>query len=191
MTSPADRRDFSVTAVRLLVEAFLAEDPLWQEWNGDAATILDIGDLEVRFVLTVRKGAVTFETIERDHRSVSAVFARELDAWRFLIMRLGDSWRWARRMPEIDLRAVPPGTTLERVPSGHRLRWPGGEATFRSEFDAFDFSRVASAAPADIATSYRHVNWQTALRPGRRTGCLAASTAPCHDSAAGEDSTAG
>lgn len=102
MTSlPADGNS-SVRAVRSLVDAFLAEDPLWQEWKGDDATILDVGDQEDHLVVAVRKGVVTFETISRDHRYLTAEFGRELDAWRFLIMQLGDSWRSDRRMRDIN-----------------------------------------------------------------------------------------
>ena len=72
---PADG-DSSVRAVRSLVDAFLAEDPLWQEWTGDAATILDVGDQEDHLVVAVRKGVVTFETISRDHRYLTAEFGR-------------------------------------------------------------------------------------------------------------------
>jgi hypothetical protein len=80
MTSlPADG-DSSGRAVRSLVDAFLAEDPQWQQWKGDAATLLDVGDQEDHLVVAVRKGVVTFETISRDHRHLSAEFGRELDA---------------------------------------------------------------------------------------------------------------
>ena len=160
MTSlPADGNS-SVRAVRSLADAFLAEDPLWQEWKGDDATILDVGDQEDHLVVAVRKGVVTFETISRDHRYLTAEFGRELDAWRFLIMQLGDSWRSDRRMRDINPleMGLAPGTTLERGPSGSWLTWPGGAAIFHSDLDAIGFSWVARAEPADIAASYRHVN---------------------------------
>jgi hypothetical protein len=160
MTSlPADG-DSSGRAVRSLVDAFLAEDPQWQQWKGDAATLLDVGDQEDHLVVAVRKGIVTFETISRDHRHLSAEFGRELDAWRFLIMQLGDSWRSDRQMRDINPRkmGLAPGTTLERGPSGYWLPWPGGAAIFHSDLDAIGFSWVARAEPADIAASYRHFN---------------------------------
>jgi hypothetical protein len=152
--------DPSARAVRSLVDAFLAEDPLWQEWEGDAATILDVGDQEDHLVVAVRKGVVTFERISRDHRYLTAEFGRELDAWRLLIMWLGDSWRSGRRMRDINPRklGLAPGTTLERGTSGYWLTWPGGAAIFHSDLDAIGFSWVARAEPADIAASYRHVN---------------------------------
>jgi hypothetical protein len=160
MTTLPASGDSSVRAARSLVDAFLAEDPLWQEWKGDGATILDVGDQEDHLVLAVRKGVVTFETISRDHRYLTAEFGRELDAWRFLIMQLGDSWRSDRRMRDINPRklGLAPGTTLERGPSGYWLTWPGGAAIFHSDLDAIGFSWVAQAEPADIAASYRHVN---------------------------------
>ena len=160
MTSPPADGDSSVRAARSLVDAFLAEDPLWQEWKADAATILDVGDQEVHLVVAVRKSVVTFERISRDHRYLTAEFGQELDAWRFLIMQLGDSWRSARRMRDINPRelGLAPGATLERGPSGYWLTWPGGAAIFYSDLDAIGFSWVARAEPADIAASYRHVN---------------------------------
>jgi hypothetical protein len=160
MTSlPADG-DSSDRAVRSLVDAFLAEDPLWQEWKGDAATLLDVGDQEDHLVVAVRKGVITFETISRDHRYLTAEFGRERDAWRFLIMQLGDSWRSDRQMRDINPRTMglAPGTTLERGPSGYWLTWSSGAAIFHSDLDAIGFSWVARAEPADIAASYRHFN---------------------------------
>ena len=100
---PADG-DSSVRAVRSLVDAFLAEDPLWQEWTGDAATILDVGDQEDHLVVAVRKGVVTFETISRDHRYLTAEFGREQDAWRFLIMQLGTRGGPTGRIRDINPR---------------------------------------------------------------------------------------
>ena len=55
MTSlPADGNS-SVRAVRSLADAFLAEDPLWQEWKGDDATILDVGDQEDHLVVAAQR----------------------------------------------------------------------------------------------------------------------------------------
>lgn len=158
MTAPSASGDFSDRAVRSLVDDFLAEDPQWQHWQGDKATIVDIGNLDDEWVIAVRKGVVTFETISRGHRYVCAEFGRAREAWRFLIMQLGGSYRWPRRMPEIILRGLAPGTSLEPAPSGHRLTWPGGEATFHRELAAVEFSWVAMAEPADIAASYRNFN---------------------------------
>jgi hypothetical protein len=79
----------STSAARSLVDAFLAEMPLWQEWHGNASTIIEVGDAEDQFALATRKGIVTFETISRGHRYLAAQFAQELDGWRILIMELG------------------------------------------------------------------------------------------------------
>jgi hypothetical protein len=168
MTSPPADGDFSVRAVRSMVDAFLAEEPLLKERKGDAATILDIGDLEDHLVLAVRKGVVTFETISRNHRHVTAEFGRELDAWSFLIMQLGSSRRSAKRMQDINPRELAPGTTLERGPSGYWLTWRGGAAIFHRDSDAIHFSWVARAEPADIAASYRHVNGEPLFDLGVR-----------------------
>jgi hypothetical protein len=86
MTSPADGRDFSVTAVRALVDAFVEEMPGWHEGKGRPSTILEIGGSEDQLALAVRKGVVTFETISRGHRHLEAEFANEIDGWRCLII---------------------------------------------------------------------------------------------------------
>lgn len=182
MTSlPADGNS-SVRAVRSLVDAFLAEDPLWQEWKGDDATILDVGDQEDHLVVAVRKGVVTFETISRDHRYLTAEFGRELDAWRFLIMQLGDSWRSDRRMRDINPleMGLAPGTTLERGPSGYWLTWPGGAAIFHSDLDAMASagwpgrSQPTSRRATATSTANRSSTWAYRSRrngrPLRRPG---------------------
>jgi hypothetical protein len=154
---------------RALVDAFLAEMPQWSEWHGHPATILEIGDTEDHLALAVRKGVVTFETVSRGHRYLSAQFPHEGDAWRFLIMRLGESWR-PTNWPLINPRALPPGTSVESVSWGHQLRWPRGEATFYSELDATAFSWVAMAEPAVIAASCRHVNGEPLFNLGVKAG---------------------
>ena len=141
-----------------LIEQFIAEDAEWQRWPGDKGTILDIGDLETHWVLAKRKGRFTFETISRGHRTVTADFAVARDARRFLLMRLGASWRSSRRLPDIVCREPAPETTLEHERSPYRLVWSGGTASFASRYDAVEFSWVAGAEPVAIAASYRHPN---------------------------------
>ena len=166
-----------------LIEQFIAEDVEWQRWPGDEGTILDIGDLETHWVLAERDGRFTFETISRGHRTVTADFAVARDARCFLLMRLGGSWRYRRRLPDIICRDVAPGTTLVDEPSGHRLAWPEGAALFVSRYDAVEFSWVAGAEPAVIAASYRHPNGEPLfdlgqaevarrVRPGPRLATL-------------------
>ena len=178
MTSPSKERDSSVSGARSQVDAFLAEMPLWQESKGHPSTIVEVGDSEDHLALAVRKGVVTFETTSRSHRYLEAEFARELDGWRFLVMQLGQSWRWSKHMPDFSLRSLAPHTTLERVSSGHRLRWPGGEATIRSEFDAIRFSWIALSDPAEIAASCRNVNGEPLFHLGVEPGSWPPKPAP-------------
>jgi hypothetical protein len=117
MPTPAEDA-LSFAADQSLIDRFLPEDPYWQYWTGDASTLLDIGDQETHWVLAIRKGRPTFETISRGHRHVTAAFGHARDARRFMIMKLGDSWRSDRRMPDIGPTEPAPGTTWpERAPA--------------------------------------------------------------------------
>lgn len=139
-----------------LIDAFIAEPPRWTRWRSDdAETILDIGDLETRWVLAERGGRFTFETIQRGHRTTTASFASARDARRLLLLRLGQSWRSPRRLPDPVGREPAPGSSTTPVPSGHQLSWPGGTAFFERQYEAVKFSWVADAEPAAIAASLR------------------------------------
>lgn len=164
-TPAVDARSFA--AEQSLIDGFLAEDPSWQYWTGDAATLLDIGDQETHWVLAIRKGRPTFETISRGHRRVAAAFGHARDARRFMIMQLGDSWRSDRGMPDIGPTEPAPGTTLARASPGYRLSWPAGEARISSD-DAMLFSWLATATPTDIARSFRHLNGEPLFDLGVR-----------------------
>ena len=63
--------------------------------------------------------------------------------------------RW---MPPMVMRELGAGCQLEDGPTGHRLTWPGGEATFSERSDALLFSWAVGAEPDAILASYRHVN---------------------------------
>jgi hypothetical protein len=167
MPTPAEEAR-SFAADQTLIDRFLAEDPYWQYWTGDASTLLDIGDQETHWVLAIRKGRPTFETISRGHRHVTAAFGHARDARRFMIMKLGDSWRSDRGMPDIGPTEPAPGTTLARASPGYRLSWPGGEAWTSSDDDAVLFSWLATATPVDIARSFRHLNGEPLFDLGVR-----------------------
>jgi hypothetical protein len=138
-----------------LIDAFLAEDPSWTRWPGDAGTILDVGDSETRWVLAERGGRFTFETVQRGHRTTTADFASARDGRRVLLLRLGQSWRSPRRLPDIVRREPAPGSFTTPVLSRHQLFWPGGTAVFSSRSEAVEFSWVAEVEPAVIAASFR------------------------------------
>jgi hypothetical protein len=167
MPTPAEDAP-SFAADQSLIDRFLAEDLYWQYWTGDVSTLLDIGDQETHWVLAVRKGRPTFETISRGHRHVTAAFGHARDARRFMIMQLGDSWRSDRRMPDIGPTEPAPGTILAPASPGYRLSWPGGEARISSDNDAVLFSWLATATPVDIARSFRHLNGEPLFDLGVR-----------------------
>jgi hypothetical protein len=111
-----------------------------QRWPGDPEIVLEVGDLETTSILAVRHGLNTFETRSRGHRSTQAVFGSARDARRYLIMDLADSFRFRPDMAPMVMHELAPGTQLEDGPTGHRLTWPGGEATFYSREEAVTFS---------------------------------------------------
>src|SRR6188472_3683070 len=157
MTSPSVEDELFSAADQELIDEFLDEDPQWQHWTGDASTLLDIGDLETHWVLASRKGRSTFETISRGHRHLIADFGHARDARRFMIMKLGDFRRRSRGMPDINPAEPASGVAVTQVGTGYRLSWTSGEANFRSDIDLVLFSWVATATPADIAASFRHI----------------------------------
>lgn len=131
-----------------------------QRWPGDSEILLEVGDFEVTSILAVRHGTFTYETRDRGHRSTHAVFGSARDARRYLIMELGESFRFRTQLAPMVMDALAPGTQLEDGPTGLRLTWPGGEATFsRSRrIEAVLFSWVLDADLASIVASYKHSN---------------------------------
>jgi hypothetical protein len=150
-------QDDAFAADMLLIEELVDELGL-DRWPGDSETILEVGNLEDTRVLAIRHGLFTFETTSRGVRSTAAAFNSARDARRFLIMDLGESVRFRTRMAPIVMKELADGTELEEVPTGHRLSWPGGEATFYRRYEAVTFSWVTEADPASIVASYRHIN---------------------------------
>jgi hypothetical protein len=162
---PSENAAFS--ADMLLIEELIEELGL-DRWPGDSETILELGDLGNTRVLAVRHGLFTFETTSRGQRSTAAVFNSARDARRYLIMDLGDSLRFRTRLAPIVMQEPATGCELEEVPTGHRLSWPGGEATFYRRYDAVTFSWVIDADPATIDASYRHLNGEPLFDLGIR-----------------------
>jgi hypothetical protein len=159
--------DEAFLADMLLIEELVEELGL-DRWPGDADTILEVGDLEDTRVLAVRHGLFTFEITSRGERSTAAVFSSARDARRYLIMDLGDSWRFRSRMAPIVMKELADGCELEEVPSGHLLSWPGAEATFYRRYEGVTFSWVVDAEPATIDASYRHINGEPLFDLGVR-----------------------
>jgi hypothetical protein len=159
--------DEAFSADMLLIEELVEELGL-DRWPGDSETIMEVGDLENTRVLAVRHELFTFETVSRGQRSTAAVFSSARDARRYLIMELGDALRLRTRMAPIVMQEPAAGCELEEVPTGHRLSWPGGEATFYQRFAAVTFSWVIDADPATIDASYRHLNGEPLFDLGLR-----------------------
>ena len=149
--------DDAFAADTLLIEELVDELGL-DHWPGDSETILEVGDLEDTRILAIRHGLFTFETTSRGERWTSAAFSSARDARRFLLMDLGEALRFRTRMAPIVMKELADGTELEEVPTGHRLSWPGNEATFYRRYEAVTFSWVIDADPASIVASYRHIN---------------------------------
>jgi hypothetical protein len=160
-------QDDAFAADMLLIEELVDELGL-DRWPGDSETILEVGSLEDTRVLAIRHGVFTFETTSRGVRSTAAAFNSARDARRFLIMDFGESLRFRTRMAPIVMKELADGSELEEVPTGHRLSWPGGEATFYRRYEAVTFSWVIDADPASIVASYRHINGEPLFDLGIR-----------------------
>ena len=159
--------DDASAADMLLIEELVDELGL-DRLPGDSETILEIGNLEDTRILAIRHGLFTFETTSRGVRSTAAVFNSARDARRYLLMDLGESVRFRTRMAPIVMKELAEGSALEEVPSGHRLSWPGGEATFYRSYEAVTFSWVIDADPVSIVASYRHINGEPLFDLGIR-----------------------
>ena len=144
------------TDMQLIEE--LAAGLRMRRWPGDSDTIVELGDLEDTSILAVRNGVFTYETTSRGQRSIQAAFSSARDARRCLVMELCDSYRFANRLPPLVMKQLAAGSELEDGPTGHRLTWPGGEATFYRQSSAVTFSWAIGAGPDTILASYQHVN---------------------------------
>jgi hypothetical protein len=149
--------DETVAADMLLINE-LVERLRLHPRHGDSETILNVGDSEDSRLLAVRYGLFTFETTSRGHRSVEATFSSARDARRYMIMDLCGSLRFDTSMAPVVMKVLAPGTELEEGPTGYRLSWPRGEATFYHRHNAVTFSWVIDADPAAIVVSYGHPN---------------------------------
>jgi hypothetical protein len=125
-------------------------------WPGDSDTILEIGDLENTRILAMRQGLFTFETTSRGQRSTEAVFSAARDSRRYMIMDVCGSYRFPTRMAPMVMKQLAPGCELKDGPTGYRLSWPDGVATFYHRYEAVTFSWVIDAEPATIVASYQH-----------------------------------
>jgi hypothetical protein len=149
--------DETFSADMLLINA-LVEGLRLSRRPGDSETILNVGDSEDTRLLAVRHGLFTFETTSRGERSMDAAFSSARDARRYLIMDLCGSFRFHTSMAPVVMKQLAPGTELEEGPTGYRLSWSRGEATFYHQYKAVNFSWVIDADPAAIVASYQHPN---------------------------------
>jgi hypothetical protein len=139
----------------------LVHDLGLQRRPGDAETILEVGDFETTRVLAERHGLFTFETTSRGQRSTVAVFSAARDARRYMIMDLCyEVFRFHRWTEPIVMERLAPGSEVEEGPTGYRLSWSGGEATFYRRYEAVTFSWVIDADPAAIVASYQDSDGQ-------------------------------
>ena len=160
-------KDETFSVDMLLIEELVDELGL-DHWPADSETILEVGNFEDTRVLAIRHGLFTVETTSRGERSIAAAFSYPRDARRYLIMDLGESLRFRTRMAPIVMSELATGSELEEVPGGHRVSWPGGEATFYQRHEAVTFSWVIDGDPATIAASYRNINGEPLFDLGIR-----------------------
>jgi len=145
------------------IDALLA-DLGWERRPPSGAEILAVvGDGEVGRAIFYRQSQFVYESVvESDYHSAVGTFSSAAAARRFMIMELSAILRMQHRLPKIQLNRLAPECAIEKGPTGLRLSWPGGEATFPVGYighqQALDFSWVASAELGDIAGSYRHPN---------------------------------
>ncbi|HEY6812855.1 MAG TPA: hypothetical protein VI074_09190 [Propionibacteriaceae bacterium] len=149
--------DETLSADMLLIDE-LVEGLRLSRWAGDSEIILKVGNLEDTRILAVRHGLYTFETTSRGRPYSEAAFSSARDARRYLIMDLCGSFRFRTSMVPVVMKQLAPGTELEEGPTGHRLTWPGSEASFYHQYKAVTFSWVIDADPAAIVASYQHPN---------------------------------
>jgi hypothetical protein len=155
----SDQRNEDVTfSADMLLINELVEGLRLSRRHGDSETILSVGDSEDTRLLAVRHGLFTFETTSRGERSMEAAFSSARDARRYMIMDLCGSFRFHTPMAPVVMKELAPGTELEEGPTGHRLTWRGGEATFYHRYKAVNFSWMIDADPAAIVASYQHPN---------------------------------
>jgi len=175
--SDQQNEDETFSADMLLIEK-LVEQLRLSRYPGDSETILKIGDSEDTRILAVRHGFFAFETTSRGKRYTEAVFSSARDARRYMIMDLCRHFRFRPGISPLVMKELAPGTQLEDGPTGHRLSWRGGEATFNERYEAVNFSWVIDAEPVAIVASYQHPNGEplfdlgvrpTIAEPRRRT----------------------
>jgi hypothetical protein len=153
--SDQQSKDETFPADMLLIEK-LIEHLRLSRYPGDSETILKAGDSEDTRILAVRHGFFTFETTSRGKRYTEAAFSSARDARRYMIMDLSEHFRFRPGIAPIVMKELAPGSQLEDGPTGYRLSWPGGEATFNERYEAVNFSWVIDAEPVAIVASYQH-----------------------------------
>jgi hypothetical protein len=176
---PDQRSDDETLSADMLLINELVDGLRLSRWPGDSETILEVGNLEDTRILAVRHGLYTFETTSRGQRYPDAAFSSARDARRYMIMDLCGSFRFHTSMAPVVMKQLAPGTELEEGPTGQRLRWSAGEATFYHRYKAVNFSWVVGADPTAIVASYQHPNGEplfdlgappAAQEPRRLTG---------------------
>lgn len=119
--------------------------------------LVHLGDPETSVAIARRGSLFVVERVNRGVRTVSASFADEEDARRFVVARLGIGWRVGTLLPRFPPDVIAPGVVLEEGPTAQHLSWPGGSAEFPrgsgGRLAAQDFSWVVGATLDEIADS--------------------------------------
>jgi hypothetical protein len=149
--------DPGLSADLAVIDDFLTKSLLWSRRPGVDPLVLDIATFNAEWVLARSDSGYTIE--ERRRRNVFGTFSSGRGARRYAIMELGRLWRELHGLKPIWPKHLAPGSRLlQKLPDGYRLTWNGGEARFRTDYNAIRFSWIATAELADIAASFSHPN---------------------------------
>ena len=140
--------------------------PIGKELND----LLAFSDMEIGYFVSRRQDAVVVEMTSRSRqRWLLGNFDTELDALRFLVLRIGADWRSAMGRRQLAGGEVATGMVLEDGPTATHLTWIGGWADFpkglAGRSGALNFSRVVGRSVEQIAALYESPRGQLPTEP--------------------------
>lgn len=113
--------------------------------------LVALSDMEVALFLTRVGDAYEVQTADRGrNRRTEATFSASEDGYRYLVVFIGESWRFGTGRSSTRPAGPAPGTRLE----GSTLTWKGGTAEFRRAQEGITFSRFVTASLPDIAADF-------------------------------------
>jgi hypothetical protein len=132
--------------------------------------LLAFSDMEIGYFVSRRQDAVVVEMTSRSRqRWLLGNFDTDLDALRFLVLRIGADWRSAMGRRQLAGGEVAVGMVLEDGPTATHLTWIGGWADFpkglAGRSGALNFSRVVGRPIEQIAALYESPHGQLPTEP--------------------------